>query len=296
MQNKSIEKYTSKSKFEKSINTLIGIIEGIAIDSKITDDEIRFLEAWIDDHKIKADIHPFSEIFPVLENALSDCIITDDEKEDILWLCKKLTSAEYFNEATADMQKLHAVLAAVASDGQISVEELKGISNWLRDHEHLKNCWPYDEVESLILGVLHDKIIEPAEHKLLLSFFSEFVAILDTKTIVNPALKVEKNIVGLCSVCPEILFQESVFCFTGTSHRYTRNEFEKLIQTLGGSNSSSVTKSVKYLLVGSGGNPNWAFACYGRKVEKAVELRKQGHKILIVHENDFYDAVEDVNS
>lgn len=290
----SIGKYTAKSVFEKAVNSLIGIIEGITIDSKITGDEIRFLTTWINDHRIRADKHPFSELFPVIENALSDGILSSEEKEDVLWLCQKLTSAEYFNQATADMQKLHAVLAAVGSDGEITVEELKGISSWLQEHEHLKNCWPYDEVESLIISVLRDKKIDEVEHKFLLNFFGEFAAIMDNKTIVSPIMKENSSIVGVCSVCPEILFEGTSFCLTGKSHRYVRKDFENLILSLGGSVSGSVSKNINYLVVGSDGNPGWAYACYGRKVEMAVELRKQGHKIVIVHENDFYDSVQDL--
>ena len=140
MNYESIGKYTAKSVFEKAVNSLIGIIEGITIDSKITDDEFRFLTTWIEDHRIRADKHPFSELFPVIEHALSDGVLTSDEKEDVFWLCQKLTSAEYFNQATADMQKLHAVLAAVGSDGVITVEELRGISSWLKEHDHLKTA------------------------------------------------------------------------------------------------------------------------------------------------------------
>lgn len=293
MSYESVRKFTGKAVFEKSVNSLIGIIEGITIDSKITENEIKFLELWIDDHKIKADIHPFSELLPVVQKAILDGVLSDEEKEDILWLCNKLTSAEYFNEATGDMQKLHAILAAVASDGIISVEELRGISKWLDNHQHLKNCWPYDEIESLILGVLKDKVIDSDEHKMLLAFFGEFVAIMDNKTIVNPIVEIEKNIGGLCSVCPEINFPEAVFCVTGASFRYKRNDFEALIKYLGGQVASSVTKNVNYLIVGGDGNQNWAYSCYGRKVEQAVKLRKGGHKIVIVHENDFHDAVED---
>lgn len=48
-----------------------------------------------------------------------------------------------------------------------------------------------------------------------------------------------------------------------------------------------------FLVVGADGNPCWAFACYGRKVEMAIDYRKQGCKLLIVHENDFWDAARD---
>ena len=54
-----------------------------------------------------------------------------------------------------------------------------------------------------------------------------------------------------------------------------------------------VAKQTEFLVISAKGNPCWAFSCYGRKVEKAVKLRKKGHAIVIVHESDFWDAVED---
>jgi NAD-dependent DNA ligase len=126
-----------------------------------------------------------------------------------------------------------------------------------------------------------------------MSFFGEFVAVLDNRTIVDPRLIEGQNLVGLCAVCPEIEFTDTVFCLTGASHKYSRKEFEVLISELGGIATASVSKKVHYLVVGAEGNPCWAYACYGRKVERAVELRKEGHPIVIVHENDFHDALAD---
>jgi hypothetical protein len=287
-------KFMGKAELEKSVNSLLGLVEGIAIDSAINDAEVEFLETWLDDHRINANRHPFNELFPVVEQAVADGVLTEDERADIIWLCNKLASAEYFSAATADMQKLHAIMAGIGADGVISVEELKGLLSWIGEHEHLKTCWPYDEVESLVLGVLADKKIDPEEHAVLMRFFGEFVSVLDNKTIVNPAFFDGSNVVGLCSVCPEISFADAVFCLTGGSFKYTRNEFESVIETHGGKASGTVSKKVNYLVVGGDGNPCWAYACYGRKVEKAVELRRLGHPIVIVHENDFHDAVLDL--
>lgn len=287
-------KFMGKAELEKAINSLLGLIDGILIDATIKDKEIGFLRTWLDNHQINADKHPFNELMPVVERAISDGVLTEDEKEDINWLCNRLISSEYFNSATADMQKLHAILAGIASDGEISVQELNGLSTWLEEHTHLKRCWPYDEIDSLITNVLADNKISEDEHRMLMSFFGEFVSILDNKTVVSPVFLEGTNIVGLCAVCPEIAFADAVFCLTGESHKYSRSEFEKLISSLGGKASANVTKKINYLVVGSNGNPCWAYACYGRKVEKVVELRKAGHPILIIHENDLHDAVLDI--
>lgn len=286
-------RFTGKAEFEKAVNTLIGLIEGIAIDARINDAEVDFLQTWLDGQRIRAHKHPFNELFPVVEGAIADGVLTADEKEDILWLCKRLTAAEYFNRATADMQRLHSLVAGIGSDGQISVEEIRGLSAWLQENDHLKTCWPYDEIESLVTSVLADGKIDPKEHALLMAFFGEFVAILDNKTVVNPKVIEGTALVGLCAVCPEIRFSDAVFCLTGASHKYSRRAFEALIAELGGIATNSVSKKVHYLIVGADGNPCWAYACYGRKVERAVELRREGHPIVLVHENDFHDAVAD---
>lgn len=91
----------------------------------------------------------------------------------------------------------------------------------------------------------------------------------------------------------EVEFDGRVFTFTGTSTKATRQQIVDQITELGAAFSPNVTSQTHYLVVGAGANPCWAFSCYGRKVEKAVEVRKSGGAILIVHESDFWDAVAD---
>lgn len=135
--------------------------------------------------------------------------------------------------------------------------------------------------------------IDSAEHQLLLSYFSEFVSHTHNKIVQSPPVQISDNITGICAVCPDIEFSGKVFCFTGTSTKYTRKELSHTVHSLGGKVTSTPSKTVDYLIIGNNGNPCWAYACYGRKVERAIELRKAGVKILIIHENDFHDAVID---
>ena len=83
------------------------------------------------------------------------------------------------------------------------------------------------------------------------------------------------------------------FCFTGESTKFSRQELAETVVRLGGSVVGSVSGKTDFLVVGSDGNPCWAFACYGRKIEKAMALRREGARITLVHENDFHDAVLD---
>ncbi len=143
---------------------------------------------------------------------------------------------------------------------------------------------------------MSDGIITDDERNILKVYFSEFIdkdssIEIDFKEIEQ--LKNDYTIEGICSVCPEINFEDKTFCFTGASTKATRKDFETLIPSLGGLFSNSVTKKTDYLIIGDNGNTCWAYSCYGRKVEQAISQRKKGQKIIILHENDFWDAVED---
>lgn len=286
-------KFTAKSRLDKAVNSLLGIIEGIAIDGLINPMELDFLEMWLAEHAELRERHPFNELIPVVEIALADRVLTEEEREDITWLCERLRSDDFYDKTTADLQRLHAILGSIIADTEISEMELRGLSQWLDDHDHLRSCWPYDEIGSLVTNVLSDKKIDAQEHQLLNRFFSEFVALLDGRTIVSAPLSDGDSIVGLCAVCPDISFAGNKFCFTGASSRYTRSELVETVSRLGGEVVPSPSGKVNYLVIGADGNPCWAYACYGRKVEKAVALRKAGVRILIIHEHDFHDAVSD---
>ena len=65
------------------------------------------------------------------------------------------------------------------------------------------------------------------------------------------------------------------------------------VQDLGGSFSRHLLADTDYLVVCSEGNQSWAYAAYGRKIEEAMERRKAGKNIAIIHESDFWDALAD---
>ena len=284
---------TGPSRLDKAVNSLLGLVEGIAVDSKVNDAELGLLVQWVRENQEYAARHPFTELLPVLSEVLADGILTDEERSDLVWLCERLRSSDYYDVVTADMQRLHALVAGIAADGVISEDELRGLSAWLVEREHLRRCWPYDEIDGLVTGALADGKVDPREQQILLAFFSEFLATGEQKVVASPLMRAAASLQGVCASCPDIRFTDSLFCFTGASSRYSRSQFAALVPRLGGRFSNSVVRELDYLVIGAEGNPCWSYACYGRKVERAVDLRKGGARLLIVHENDFHDAVAD---
>lgn len=285
-------RFTGPQRIDRAIHTLEGIVCGIAADRLVNFRELAELTRWIGDHLEFVDRHPFNEVIPVLQNALADGVFDDEERRDLLWLCERIsTGSNYFDEATSDMQRLQGILAGIVADSRINEQELRYLQTWIDEHQNLKTCWPYDEIESLLIDVMRDGVIDETEHTALSAFFSEFTSSPGSRSIASRLP--EEMVSGLCAVCPDVIFAEQLFCFTGSSKRATREVMEAMTKERGGLTSRTVVRRLHYLVIGTDGNPCWTYACYGRKVEQAVELRREGLPVVLVHEYDFWDAIED---
>ncbi|MBL8852891.1 MAG: hypothetical protein JNK57_02855 [Planctomycetaceae bacterium] len=287
-------KYTTRQQLDKAMHSLEGIVRGIAIDNLVNNRELVALTTWIGDHLQYANRHPFNDVISRLQAILADGVVDEEEIADVVWLCNKFTTEDtYFSKVTSDMQRLQGILGGIVADDKVTELELRGLREWMSDNEHLKTCWPYDELEALLLSILADGHLDEKEEEALKQFFNEFFVHTGHRAIELRSSEDIETISGVCAVCPEIRFPGHAFCFTGKSKRTTRAEIEEKILSLGGSFSPRVTQTIDYLIIGADGNPCWSYACYGRKVEAAVGLRKKGASLLIVHEYDFWDAYED---
>lgn len=290
--------FMKKEELHKALNSLVGILAGVAADGTVSEAESQEVQNWYALHEHLIKVHPFSEILPALKLAFEDDILDTEEVEGALWLCRRFLDVQheklYFDYITSQIQQLEGMLHGIISDGYISDDELASLNTWLDDNDHLCGVYPFDEVYSLLLAAKEDGKISDDERNMLKAFFATFV---DTRNSFNiheneiAELQKQYSVGGICAVCPEIEIEGKTFCFTGASKKATRNEIAETICNLGGKYNDRVSNKTDYLIVGADGNPCWAFSCYGRKVEKAVDLRKEGQHIVIVHEYDFWDEV-----
>jgi hypothetical protein len=289
--NKEYIGFCGPQRIHKAVNELEGILKGMTCDNALNSRELSLLTRWIGQYQqFRKRCPPLADTVDLLHQVLADGVIEDEELLDLQWACGQFgDDNEYYCQLTADMQRLQGFLAGIIADSEISREELNALRSWMEDHDSLKGCWPYDELESVISAVLRDGAVTEQEHEDLVAYFKEFAASTDKAIGLKEGPPASFAIRGVCAVAPEIVFQGKAFCLTGTSSRAPRKEIQGHIVGRGGTFLKSLTQAANYLIVCSEGNPCWAFSCYGRKVEQAVALRKDGHKVLIVHEADFWD-------
>lgn len=291
-------RYTSPAELHKAVNMLKGIVSGIKADEIIVDSEVVELTHWCSLHAHLRNKNPFSELLPVIENALEDGVIDAEEREDILWLCSNFEAdCQYYDVITSATQYLNGLIHGIMADGKLTDKEVVALNQWLTDNDYLQGTYPFDEVLSLTSAMLADHKISPDERNTLMAFFSNFIDFRDSYNLMEPdfkKLREKYSVQGICAFCPEIEFEDKVFCFTGASYKATRAELADIVSRHGGFLRDGVSRKTNYLIVGNDGNPCWAYSCYGRKIEEAINLRREGFKLQIVNETDFWDAVSDL--
>lgn len=293
-------KFTTPAELHKAVNTLKGMVAGITTDSKINEDEVNELVNWCISHSHLSDRHPFNELIPLIKASCEDGIISSEESSDIIWLCNNFVSdSHYYDLVTSSLQFFTGLIHGIMADGEITDGEIYTLKKWMQTNDYLIGCYPFDEIESLIMAILADGKISDDERNMLKAFLSNFIdlhASYNLNELDMNALKEKYHISGICAICQEIDFEGTVFCFTGQSSRAKRSEIANIIETHGGHFSPDVTNKTRYLIVGNEGNPCWAFSCYGRKIEKAIEHRKNGQLLTIVNELDFWDILDDIDN
>jgi hypothetical protein len=281
-------KYISKAEHDKAINTLLHILEGIAADHTVTAKEWELLANWVAENKSGANRHPYNQLVPPLLTAVEDRVLSEEEREDMTWLCTQLRSNEYYSLVTQDIQHLQPVLSTIASDGTVTEAEIEQLATWLSEREHLRQCWPYEEMDNLLTTTMQNQCIDPEEQKSLLEFCSSFTS--SDQDFETPHVTA-RMLFDIFAVSPVISFDDYIFCFTGESKRASREEMKRLAQDRGAKIVEAVSPELDYLVVGVNGNPCWAYCSYGRKIAQAIQLRRQGSRLLIVHESDFFAAL-----
>lgn len=290
-------KFTKPAELQKAINTLRGLVSGISSDRDVSNSEITELAHWCELHAELRNRHPFSELLPVVEEALSDGVITEEESKDILWLCNNFVDQNsFYNATTSSIQFLQGLIHGVLADGELSDLEILSLKKWIDANDFLNGTYPFDEIYSMLYDILEDGKITQEEREQLTAFLSNVIDFTSSYNLSEndfSELRKKYSVSGICATYPSITFQDKFFCFTGESRRAKRDEIAALVARAGGAMRASVSAKTDYLVVGNAGNPCWAYACYGRKIEDAMALRKEGAHVVIVNEIDFWDALDD---
>ena len=88
------------------------------------------------------------------------------------------------------------------------------------------------------------------------------------------------------------LHRDEVFVLTGNFEACSRADFAEALNARGLNQARSVSKKVSYVIVGNEAARDWRLASMGTKMQRAFQLKSQGHPIKIVSESKFRKLFE----
>lgn len=281
---------------ERAIETLHGILSGIASDYKLSDMELVRLHQWLNLHESLQWCDVFKEARELIAAMLEDDVIDLDERNEFIEWCQKWIDHEspYEITLTQAVRRLHGFIHAIACDGEITDTEIVDLNDWIQDFNHVRTYWPFSETFSLLEKILADGTIEDSERVEFSRFCEGFIerpvkdiSITDTfsESWMQSTSPILQTIAHICEPDVRINIRDHTFCFTGIARSGKRKVLHKMISDRGGIPIKSVTVKLDYLVIGAQSQPCWTFATYGRKIESAMNNKYKRGNPNIVHED-----------
>ena len=189
-------------------------------------------------------------------------------------------AAAYRNQLNQSCSELTGIAEGLIADRQLNDAEINFLNRWLEKHDVISCEWPGDVIHARIKAVLADGFVTEDERAHLI----ETLEMLIGGRLDRLADAPKVNQLALDNIA-SVTFPDALFCLTGDFVYAPRPQCEAAIVSRGGKVSASVTKKLSYLVIGGLGSDEWKHGSFGTKIAKAIEYKRAGAPLLIVHED-----------
>lgn len=185
------------------------------------------------------------------------------------------------------VSELLGVCKGLIADGVVNDAEVIALSTWLNTHRTIATEFPARQLIERLMPMTKDGIIEDDEREA----FAQMLADLVGEDLKAPGGLDNSTRLPLDDPPPFIQFDGQEFVFTG-NFCISRRTCELRVTDRAGIFSENIRQSTDYLIVGTVASSAWVTAAWGRKILRAMEMKKSGHPIAIVSEADWLAAIE----
>lgn len=177
-----------------------------------------------------------------------------------------------------EMDELVGLARGLTADGILNQTEVEFLRTWLVAHREVHQSPMAANLLLRVNAMLADNVIDSEEARELFETLQELSGddIVLGETLKSTSLPLDEPL-------PSVLFDSRNYCFTGTFAFGPRNQCEAAVHELGGI-CGSLTKKTNYLVIGIYATDSWAHSSYGRKIERALEMKSDGVPIHIIGE------------
>jgi NAD-dependent DNA ligase len=171
------------------------------------------------------------------------------------------------------IDELIGICRGIISDGTTNMQEAQFLLKWIKSNYKVAKFYPFNVLYSRLSEMLQDGILDDEEQKEL---FETMAALTGGELIIEDReIESMSSTLPLCDPAPIISIKGSSFVFTGVFTTGPRKKLSDLVVEIGGIIHDKVKQDTDFLVIGDIGSRDWAHSSFGRKIEKAVELRDQ---------------------
>ena len=194
----------------------------------------------------------------------------------------RMFKANLENNVSKAIDQLSGICSGILADGVVTQEEAAFFAEWVRKFAPFEPVWPFTDILARVERIFADGRCDDEEREELKGVMEALCGY----TAETKPVETYSTTLPLDSPLPApILFPERVFTVTGKFAFGTRRKVMDAIVARGGIPSDSApTRESHYLVVGVFASRDWANTNYGRKIERAVELRDSRSGIAIISE------------
>lgn len=185
------------------------------------------------------------------------------------------------NEAKA-IDQLSGICAGILADGVVNEQEAAFFANWVRQHAPLEPTWPFTDILSRIELIFADGKCTAEEREELKEIMealcggSPTAATTDTFSTTLPFNSPPPGAID---------FANRLFNVTGKFAFGSRQKVaDAIVQKGGFAKDAMPSLESNYLVIGVFASRDWIHANFGRKIERAMELRDSGSGLVIISE------------
>lgn len=178
-----------------------------------------------------------------------------------------------------NLEHLLGLCRGLVADNKLNSDEVLFLDTWLKDHADLRQTWAGDILGQRLDAVLDDGMVTAEEADDLKATIEQIIGggLEDGVTGGNATtLPVDAD--------AQIEIDGATFCLTGAFVYGPRKRCEQALANRGGRAASNVSRKVTYLVIGALASRDWVHTSHGTKIEKAIQLQRQGAPIIIVDE------------
>ena len=185
--------------------------------------------------------------------------------------------------ADRDANELIGLSRGVLADGSVNQQEAEYLLRWLEERPESLEVWPLSVLYVRLSEMLNDNYLDAEEEAELIDMLLAYTGGGNVRQQESSATRVASTL-PLCRPEPAVVFTDEMFVLTGAFVSGTRKECQIEIEKRGGIAQNSPTRKTRYVVIGNIGSEDWITTSYGRKIQKAIELRDDGRNISIISE------------